>query len=122
MEKTIAFIKSNDWATLIPHGTHNGYVAVPPTNRYYGKELSELDEIIDVHGGLTLSEIVTQKLRAQIIDKSKFLTENTDIGDDWWVFGSDTFHLEDTEINCNRDYVVQETLFLQKQLENGEKI
>lgn len=30
--KAVAFIKSNEWfkSTMVEHGTHNGYVAVPP--------------------------------------------------------------------------------------------
>lgn len=30
--EAVAFIKSNEWfkSTMVEHGTHNGYVAVPP--------------------------------------------------------------------------------------------
>lgn len=44
--KAVAFIKSNEWfkSTMVEHGTHNGYVAVPPANKYYGMSYSDIDE------------------------------------------------------------------------------
>lgn len=32
--KVVAFIRSNEWfkSTMVEHGTHNGYVAVPSMN------------------------------------------------------------------------------------------
>lgn len=34
--KVVAFIRSNEWfkSTMVEHGTHNGYVAVPSMNKY----------------------------------------------------------------------------------------
>ena len=38
-DKAVAFIRLNGWfeSTLVGHGAYNGYVAVPPTNKYHGK-------------------------------------------------------------------------------------
>lgn len=43
---------------VFEHGTHNGYVAVPPENKYHGKSYEEMDDF-EVHGGITLSEPAT---------------------------------------------------------------
>ncbi len=133
-KKSVAFIKANDWMQSIPtleHGTHNGYVAVPPTNKYYGKCHDEVD--IEVHGGLTFSEPATndeysfsskRKINSQyigcrnsVLEDCEFITEDTEIGDDWWIFGFDTFHCNDNPTDCDKEYVINETLHLQEQLE-----
>lgn len=42
--KAVAFIrKTPDMPCL--HGTHNGYVAVPPTNKYHGKHYFDIKDI-----------------------------------------------------------------------------
>ena len=133
-KKSVAFIKVNDWMQSIPileHGTHNGYVAVPPTNKYYGKHYDEVD--IEVHGGLTFSEPVRYGeysfsskrkinplyvgVKNSVLEDSEFISENTEIGNDWWIFGFDTFHCNDNPTNCDKEYVINETLYLQEQLE-----
>ena len=132
--KSVAFIRSNDWfKSDICHGTHNGYVAVPPTNKYHGKHYADLGDI-EVHGGLTFSKPVINEERSfglkrkinlkyvgkrnPILDSDiEFISDNTEIGDDWWIFGFDTFHFNDDEISCDKEYVIQETLDLQRQLE-----
>ena len=55
--KAVAFIKSNEWfkSTMVEHGTHNGYVAVPSANKYHGMSYFDIDDI-SVHGGITFSE------------------------------------------------------------------
>lgn len=119
------------------HGTHNGYVAVPPENKYHGKHYMDIGDEISVHGGLTFSEPMTygeksfrscltinEKYRGTrniIADHAEYLTEHTEIGDDWFVFGFDTFHVEDTPFDCDRNYVAKETLSLLEQLEKGNE-
>ena len=133
--KSVAFIKSNDWfqkSDIVSHGTHNGYVAVPPTNIYYDMTLHELNDKLAVPGGITLWEPVVngEKSRAgnvykasavgkrnSVLDGAEFLTENTEIGDDWRIMGFDTFHCDDNETIWNRDNVKSETLYLLKQVE-----
>ena len=39
------------------------------------------------------------------------------IGDDWWIFGFDTFHYGDNEYDWDKQAVVQETRYLMKQLD-----
>lgn len=45
------------------------------------------------------------------------LPDNTEIGDDWWIFGFDTFHYGDNEYDWDKQAVVQETRYLMKQLD-----
>lgn len=111
------------------HGTHNGYVAVPPKNKYHGKSMNKLNNIA-VHGGITLSEPViypdvidgmrvNEKYvgkRNIILEEAEFITENTEIGDDWWIFGFDTNHWGDNKYNWDKQAVIKETLSLMEQL------
>ena len=87
-------------------------------------------EDFDVHGGITLSEPVTypdkmndREIREEyigkrnaILEKAEFITENTEIGDDWWIFGFDTAHWGDNKYNWDRQAVIEETLSLMEQL------
>lgn len=108
---------SNDWFKndICPCGTHNGYVAIPPTNKYYNMPFKELEEKISVHGGVTWFKPAS--LSRFILKDAEFISDNTEIGDDWKIVGFDTFHFNDDEISCDKEYVIQETLDLQRQLE-----
>lgn len=55
--------------------------------------------------------------RNPILDDVEFITDNTEIGDDWWIFGFDTFHYGDNEYDWDKQAVVQETRYLMKQLD-----
>lgn len=117
---------------MVEHGTHNGYVAVPPDNKYYGMSYLDIDDI-DVHGGITFSEPVINGeesfgskrkynpkyvgKRNPILDNVEFITNNTEIGNDWWIFGFDTFHHGDDEYNWDKQSVIQETMCLMGQIE-----
>ena len=105
--KAVAFIKSNEWfkSTMVEHGTHNGYVAVPSANKYHGMSYFDIDD----------SKYVGK--RNPILDDVEFITDNTEIGDDWWIFGFDTFHYGDNEYDWDKQAVVQETRYLMKQLD-----
>lgn len=39
--KLVAFIKPTPSEYIFEHGTHNGYVAVPPGNKYHGKDYND---------------------------------------------------------------------------------
>ena len=56
----IAFIRENTWTKSwrysLEHGWGNGYVALPSTHPFYGLDYNELNEHLDVHGGLTYSK------------------------------------------------------------------
>lgn len=133
-DKAVAFVKSNEWfkSEFTEHGACNGYVAVPPTNKYHGKSYWDIEDI-NVHGGITFSEPVINGeksfmserqyspervgKRNLVLDNAEFITDNTEIGDDWWIFGFDTFHFGDNEYNWDKKAVMQETKYLMEQLE-----
>lgn len=133
MNKVVAFIKSNDFfkSDMVYHGEYNGYVAVPPGNKYHGKSYFDINDV-DVHGGITLSEPVTNRektfmsglklkpeyvgKRTCLLDNVEFITSNTDIGDDWWILGFDTFHAGDNICNWSKKDVIEETNKLMEQV------
>lgn len=137
--KLVAFITSTSFLDAkfdlsgyeFKHGTHNGYVVVPPENKYHGKSIDDIEYFeVHVHGGITLSEPATypDKMngigikkeyvgkRNKLLEKAEFITDNTEIGDDWWIFGFDTAHLGDNKYNWDRQAVIKETLSLMEQL------
>lgn len=138
--KLVAFITSTSFLDErlklseyeFEHGTHNGYVAVPTQNKYHGKNLNDMEDI-KVHGGITFSEPATypdimngRKVneeyvgkRNPILEKAEFITENTEVGDDWCIFGFDTAHYGDNKHNWDRKAVIEETLSLMEQLNRG---
>jgi hypothetical protein len=127
--KAIAFIISNNWFdknlnreefsscfNLYDHGDSNGYVAIPPTNKYYGKDYREIDGLIKIHGGLTFSGS-TDLLN---FDNVEFCSYEGELPNGLWVFGFDTFHLDDNSIVWNKDACKKEAIELAIQLEEGE--
>lgn len=114
------------------HGTHNGYVAVPPGHPCHG--VSYFDEPVsglEVHGGITFSEpvIYPEKIhgieinpeavgkRNEVLGKAEYITDKKDIPDDWWIFGFDTCHYGDDSENWCMERVVDETMKLKDELE-----
>ncbi len=91
----------------VPHGWGNGYVLIDSTHPYFGKEYNEIEDI-EVHGGLTYSEQMTDKM-AEL-----FGLEKSDIR--MWCFGFDTVHFGDNEVNCSEQFVREETERLKEQL------
>jgi hypothetical protein len=69
-----------------PHGWGNGYVAVPPSHPLWGIDYGNVDQHLDVHGGLTYSELK---------DFPGMFKEHA-VPDNYWVFGFDTSHWDDT--------------------------
>lgn len=129
--KLIAFIVPAP-AMIFPHGTYNGYVAVPPEHIMHGKDMfDDACGRLDVHGGITLSEAVILPAedhgikinpkyvgkRTPLLNKAKYLTEEKNIPDDWWILGFDTCHFGNDPINWNKQSVIEETLKLKEQLE-----
>ena len=112
-------------------------VAVPPGNGYHGRHYDDIEDI-DVHGGLTYSESavlgevsfgsktpIRPKYvgrRNPIFDNAEYVDGNPeDIGDDWWVFGFDTFHFGDNPEEWDREAVIRETMYLMEQLTEEEE-
>lgn len=103
---------------IYPYGTHNGYVAIPPMNKYYNMPFEELEEKIDVHGGVTWLETAVNSLDI-LMDAERISTDTkiSEIGDDWKIVGFDTMHWGDNSTIWDKKAVIQETLDLQRQLE-----
>ena len=94
----IAFIRENTWTKIkSKHGWGNGYVALPSTHPFYGLDYDEIDQHVDVHGGLTYSQ--------------SYVHEN----ETYWLIGFDTMHGFDNPEHSNKEYVINETLNLLKQ-------
>lgn len=55
-------IKENTWLTrgVIDFGWGNGYVLIPEDSPLHGKDYNDID--VDVHGGLTFSELVDAEM------------------------------------------------------------
>ncbi len=130
--KAIAFITVTPLVSgRFERGTHNGYVAVPPTNKYHGKHWNFEDiEKLDVHGGITFSDpVITPDIRyglrvnpkyagkrSPILKDAEYITAKKNIPDDWWILGFDTCHFGDNPGTWNRKAVIEETLRLMEQL------
>lgn len=99
-----------DNAYRIQRGWGNGYVIIPKSHPFYEKSYDELNDIIDVHGGLTYSSYVN------IRSKKIYVPEltNEDLG--CWMIGFDTAHWNDTLHSCPKEYVILETLNLKMQV------
>lgn len=118
--KSVAFIRSNGWFKndIYPYGTHNGYVAIPPTNKYYNMSLDELYEEVNVHGGVTWFKDALKSI--EIIADAECISPDTkilEVGADWKIVGFDTMHWGDNSRIWDKKAVIKETLNLQRQLE-----
>lgn len=65
---------------MMDMGHRCGYVGVPKSHKYYGKDYTRIEQYIDCHGGLTYSG-----------DRNYPLADRNDL---WW-FGWDYAHLYD---------------------------
>lgn len=121
-------------------GEANGYVAIPPTNKYYGLPYDSPEvESLSVHGGITFSEFVTLKdttcngvhrVKPELVGRrNSLLTENElwflgdkpiEIPDDWFILGFDTCHPGDNKNKWDEDRVAEETYDLAILLDKGE--
>lgn len=102
-------IRENTWLTrgIINFGWGNGYVLIPNGNPLHGKRYTDID--VDIHGGLTFSEIVD----AEMIE-----SWGLDVEDEGkWCVGFDTAHFSDTLDKWTKEKVQQEAERLKEQLE-----
>lgn len=104
--KTI--VRKITWLPRVEHGWGNGYVVIPKGHKYHGVDYDYIP--VDVHGGLTFSEMVDE----YIIEDWKELTKE-DIGS--WMVGFDTGHCNDTIKKWPKERVIEEAEDLAKQLE-----
>ena len=94
-------IRSNDWLDMhgdYCHGTHNGYIGVPPEHPWFKKNYNYISA--DVHGGLTFSSAICP---------------GTKDPDGYWWIGFDTNHYNDTKFNCDEQYVLAQIESLKQQ-------
>lgn len=80
-----------------------GYVVIPKDHKYYDAYYEEIENDIDVHGGLTYSGI--QKVYS--ITKGK---------EELFVLGFDCHHSEDNIKEQNEEYVIEQCKHLIDQL------
>lgn len=131
MKELIAYINStvnnnlNNMSSvfpMLPSGTGvgyaNGYVAVPKDHPFFGRGYDDVD--VEIHGGLTFScsgsKIKTDLPETEVLEGCLY-----DLDEDWWVFGFDTCHYQDSLENWPREAVIDETLRLKQQLEDAYK-
>ena len=105
------FIKENTWLTGISTGWGNGYVILPKNHKWNGKDYDELNEIINVHYGLTFAE------KADNLINDTHWPEITEDDKSGWVIGFDTAHMGDDLDKWPKSEVEKETLRLKKQCE-----
>lgn len=98
------FIRVNDWLDdSMERGWGNGYIAIPKSSSWHGMEYDDIP--VDVHGGLTY---------AGLASNASFKPD--DIDDSDWIIGFDTCHFNDDEYSCDKEYVINETNELFKQM------
>lgn len=130
MKDLIAYINStvnnkyNNMSSVFPMmpagmevGYANGYVAVPKDHPFFGKNYDDVS--VDVHGGLIFACPGNNITAAELPETEVLEGCLYDLDEDWWVFGFDTCHYMDNPENCNREYVISETLNLKRQLEEA---
>lgn len=104
-------IREITWMPSLVHcGWGNGYVLIPEGHELHGVDYNEID--VDVHGGLTFSELVTEEMAERW---GIFSPE--DIG--MWCIGFDTAHYGDTKENWSKEAVQKEAEMLRVRISNN---
>ncbi len=93
-----------------PRGWGNGYVLIPKGYKSHGVDYDTLNKSIEIHGGLTFSEEVTD----EPFFKSIASIDSNDVGK--WMVGFDTAHYGDSLEKWTIEEVEKETLRLRDQL------
>lgn len=130
MKELIVFINStvnnrfNNMSSTFPTipvsisvGYANGYVAVPENHPFFGKDCDNID--VKIHGGLTFAGSGNRITAINFSETEVLEGCLSDLDENWWVFGFDTCHYEDSLENWPREAVIAETLSLKKQLEEA---
>jgi hypothetical protein len=108
-----AIARENTWISrgFMDFGWGNGYVLIPKNNKLHGKDYNNID--VDIHGGLTFSELVDEEM----VKDWDFDSE--DLGK--WCVGFDTAHGGDTLSFWTKERVEEETERLKYQLQTISK-
>ena len=104
-------LRKIDWLAMCETGWGNGYVIIPKGHELHGKHYDDIN--VDVHGGLTYSDKLTEDIASMFFPKDDL---KDDIGG--WLVGFDCAHYGDTLETCPKEYVESETEKLREQLEN----
>ena len=118
------FIVKIEHLPMIPHGEFNGYVAISKDHSLYGKHYDDVKDI-NVHGGLTLSDPISEfKSCIKNAKNAIWLEDKPDDMEDLWVFGFDTCHAGDDQDNWPKERCIEETNSLLEQLKklNTKKV
>lgn len=99
--------QAQKYGFLLKCGYANGYVAIPKNHPLYGVDYSEIEDLVNIHGGITFSAPSEKCKQVWVTDKIEYLDK--DIPDGYWVFGFDTMHFTDNEEICNKEWCIQET-------------
>lgn len=91
-------------------GWGNGYVIIPKEHALHGKHYDEINDYINVHGGLTFSDPASD-----LLGDWEEVDENDIEG---WIIGFDTAHYGDTLEYWTKERVEEETKNLLKQIED----
>ena len=108
-------IISKEISSFLDGGNFNGYVVVLPEHPFYGKSYDEIDVLLDkkdfyVHGGLTFAN-----------GDKNFCPELSKHFSDYWIFGFDTRHADDTADYWTEERTWEETeKLLQATIHYGE--
>lgn len=100
-------------------GWGNGYVIIPKEHPLFGVEYWDVEEQIEVHGGLTFSQYLEDMNLNVILDGNEHLQDSNLSKKrikDYWIFGFDTCHINSGNFNTKQK-VLNETLYLKEQLE-----
>lgn len=100
-------------------GYANGYVAVPPEHPWYRKSYDDVEDLIDVHGGVSFAD--TSDSCCEFSNLETINDDSNTIPLGWWVFGFDTLHWGDNLENWSKENCIAETLRLKQQLEEVVK-
>lgn len=106
-------------SSFLDGGNFNGYVAVLPEHSFYGKDYDEIDDLLYkhpdmngfyIHGGLTFAK-----------GNKDFCPELSKHFPDYWIFGFDTHHADDTAEYWTEERTWEETeKLLQATITYGE--
>ena len=94
-------------SSFLDGGNFNGYVVVLPEHPFYGKDYDEIDDLLSkdsgtngfyIHGGLTFAN-----------GDKDFCPELSKHFPDYWIFGFDTRHADDTAAYWTEERTWEET-------------
>ena len=108
-------LRKHDIPSYLTGGYFNGYVVVLPEHPFYGKNYDEINDLLNeqyfyVHGSLTFAN-----------GDKNYCSELSKHFPDYWIFGFDTRHADDTAEYWTEERTWEETeKLLQATITYGE--